>query len=164
MLSNDLKIKAQKIKLVMTDIDGVWTDAKMYYTADGEYMKAFSTYDGMGTYLLHQAGIPTAIVTGENSLPVLARAEKLKLKDVFIGVKDKLLVLDQLLEKYSLQPFEVAYIGDDVNDYEVMQVVGFTASPSNTPAFHILQPDILLERAGGEGAFREFADLILAAR
>lgn len=164
MLSRDLVKKAQKIKLVVTDIDGVWTDAKMYYTKDGEFMKSFSTYDGMATYLLKQAGIPTAIITGENSLPVAARAKKLKLDDVFLGIKDKLEVLEQLLEKYGLQAQEVAYIGDDVNDYTVMQVAGLTASPSTTPVFHILQPDILLERGGGDGAFREFADLILAAR
>ena len=164
MLSAELVARAKKIKLVVTDIDGVWTDAKMYYTADGELMKAFSTYDGMGTYLLKQAGIPTAIISGENSLPVAARAKKLKLEDVFLGIKDKLEVLKQLLDKYDLHADEVAYIGDDVNDYEVMQVAGLTASPSSTPAFHILKPHILLDRAGGDGAFREFADLILSSR
>lgn len=164
MISETLKGKASKIKLVVTDIDGVWTDAKMYYTADGEYMKAFSTYDGMATYLLREAGISTAIITGENSAPVAARAKKLNLEDVFLGIKDKLEVFDKLLNKYGLQPDEVAYIGDDVNDYTVMQVAGLTASPSSTPAFHILKPDILLERAGGDGAFREFADIILASQ
>ena len=164
MISERLRTKARKIKLVITDIDGVWTDAKMYYTADGELMKAFSTYDGMGTYLLHKAGIPTAIVTGENSAPVAARAKKLKLNEVFLGVKDKLVVFEELLDKYNLLPDQVAFIGDDINDYTVMQVAGLTASPSSTPAFHILEPDVLLERAGGDGAFREFADLILAAR
>jgi len=164
MLSKDLLEKARKIKLVVTDIDGVWTDAKMYYTADGEFMKAFSTYDGMATYLLKQVGIPTAIITGEDSPPVAARAKKLKLDDVYIGIKDKLAVLEELLDKYHLSAEQVAYIGDDVNDYTVMQVAGLTASPSSTPAFHILQPDILLDRVGGDGAFREFADLIITAQ
>lgn len=164
MITEALLEKARKIKLVVTDIDGVWTDAKMYYSADGEMMKAFNTYDGMGTYLLHKAGIPTAIITGENSAPVIARAEKLKLKDVYIGVKDKLSVFDELLTKYNLKPDQVAYIGDDINDYSVMQIAGLTASPASTPAFNILKPDVLLDRVGGDGAFREFADLILAAR
>ncbi len=164
MISTVLVEKARKIKLVVTDIDGVWTDAKIYYTNDGEYMKSFSYYDGMGTALLSAAGIPTAIITGENSAPVAARAKKLKIVDVFLGVEDKLEVFESLLEKYKLIPSQVAYIGDDINDYAVMQVAGLTASPSNTPAFHILKPDVLLERAGGDGAFREFADLILAAR
>ena len=73
MISEKLKSKAQRIKLVVTDIDGVWTDAKMYYTKDGEFMKSFSTYDGMATYQLKRAGIPTAIITGEDSAPVAAR-------------------------------------------------------------------------------------------
>jgi len=164
MISAALEAKARKIKLLVTDIDGVWTDAKMYYTADGEYMKSFSTYDGMATYLLKKAGIPTAIITGENSAPVTARAEKLNIEDVFLGVQDKLEVFEALLNKYDLKPEEVAYIGDDLNDYVVMQVAGLTASPASTPAFHILEPDILLDRVGGDGAFREFADIILACQ
>jgi len=164
MISEALQAKARMIKLVVTDIDGVWTDSKMYYTAEGEVMKAFSTYDGMATYLLAQAGIPTAIITGENSAPVAARAEKLKLSDVFLGIHDKLAVFETLLDKYNLKPDQAAYIGDDINDYAVMQVAGFTASPASTPAFHILKPDVLLDRVGGDGAFREFADIILAAQ
>jgi len=159
-----LKTKARKIKLMVTDIDGVWTDAKMYYSGEGEVMKSFSTYDGMATYLLREAGIPTAIITSENSAAVAARGKKLKLEDVFLGIDDKLTVFETLLDKYKLLPEQVAYIGDDVNDYTVMQVAGLTASPSSTPAFNILKPDILLERVGGDGAFREFADIILAAQ
>jgi len=164
MISDQLQSKAKSIKLVVSDIDGVWTDAKIYYTADGEIMKGFSYYDGMATYLLSQAGIKTAIITGENSQPVAQRAKKLKIEDVYLGVHDKLEVFESLMEKYNLQPSEVAYIGDDINDYEPMQVAGLTAAPSNTPAFHILKPDILLNKAGGDGAFREFADLILASQ
>ncbi|MEA3286903.1 MAG: HAD hydrolase-like protein [Candidatus Marinimicrobia bacterium] len=164
MISNELKSKAGKIKLVVTDIDGVWTDAKMYYTGTGEFMKAFSTYDGIATSLLSEAGIPTAIITGEKSPAVAARAKKLKLKDVFLGIDDKLTVFEILLDKYKLTPDQVAYIGDDVNDYTVMQVAGLTASPSSSPAFHLLKPDILLDRVGGDGAFREFADIILASQ
>ncbi|MCF7825302.1 MAG: HAD hydrolase-like protein [Candidatus Marinimicrobia bacterium] len=164
MISEQFQAKARKIKLVVSDIDGVWTDAKIYYTADGELMKAFSYYDGMATYLLTEANIKTAIITGENSQPVAQRAKKLKIEDVFLGVSNKLEVFESLLVKYQLHPSEAAYIGDDINDYEVMQVAGLTAAPSNTPAFHILKPDILLTRAGGDGAFREFADLIIASQ
>ncbi len=164
MITDALVAKARKIKLVVTDIDGVWTDAKMYYGPEGEIMKSFSTYDGMAVYLLDKAGIPTAIITGENSKAVAARAAKLNIKDVFLGIHDKLKVLETLLESYKLKPEEVAYIGDDINDYEVIQVAGLTASPSSSPAFHILKPDILLQRVGGDGAFREFADIILASQ
>jgi len=164
MISDSLREKASRIKLIVTDIDGVWTDAKMYYTTEGELMKAFSTYDGMAVYLLKQAGIPTAIITGENSGPVAARARKLQIEDVHLGISDKLEVFESLLEKYKLSAEEVAFIGDDVNDYSVMQVAGLSAAPSNTPVFHILKPDLLLERSGGEGAFRELADIILASK
>ena len=164
MISEQLREKASKIKLVVTDIDGVWTDARIYYTDSGEFLKAFSYYDGMATAMLTKANIPTAIITGEDSKQVARRAEKLKIQDVFLGAHDKLNVFESLLKKYDLEPEQVAYIGDDINDYEPMQVAGLTAAPSNTPAFHILQPDILLERAGGDGAFREFADIILASQ
>ncbi len=164
MISDALKTKARKIKLVVTDIDGVWTDARIYYSDQGEVMKAFSYYDGMATALLSKVGIKTAIITGENSKPVALRAKKLKIEDVFLGVDDKINVFESLLDKYKLDPSEVAYIGDDLNDYAVMQIAGLTASPANTPAFHILKPDILLQRAGGDGAFREFADLIIASQ
>lgn len=164
MITPSLKNRASQIKLVVTDIDGVWTDARIYYSDAGEVMKAFSYYDGMATELLAKAGIPTAIITSENSKPVALRAKKLNIEDVFLGIKDKLEVFESLLEKYHLDPSQVAYIGDDVNDYSVMQVAGLTASPANTPAFHILKPDILLERSGGDGAFREFADIILASQ
>lgn len=164
MITEALRLKASKIKLVVTDIDGVWTDARIYYSDQGEVMKAFSYYDGMATALLTKVGIPTAIITGENSQPVALRAKKLKLDDVFLGIEDKLEVFESLLKKYNLEPSEVAYIGDDLNDYTVMQVAGLTASPSSSPAFHILKPDILLQRAGGDGAFREFADIIIASQ
>jgi len=164
MISEHLAEKASKIKLVVTDIDGVWTDAKIYYTGTGEFLKAFSYYDGMGTALLTEAGIKTAIITSEKSPQVARRAKKLKIKDVFLGAKDKLEIMEGLLVKYDLKTEEVAYIGDDVNDYSAMQVAGLTAAPANTPAFHILRPDILLNRSGGDGAFREFADLIIASQ
>lgn len=164
MTAEQIQSKARKIKLIVTDIDGVWTDAKMYYSPSGETMKAFSTYDGMAAWLLRKSGIPVVIVTGENSPIVAARAAKLKIEDVHLGIMDKLTVLEGLLDKYKLNAEEVAYIGDDVNDLECMRVVGLTACPANTPVFHLLQPDILLERSGGDGAFREFADIILAAQ
>lgn len=164
MISEELLKKARKIKLVITDIDGVWTDAKIYYSDSGEFMKAFSYYDGMGTALLTKMNIKTAIITSEDSPQVAKRAEKLKIEDVFLGAHDKLEAFESLLTKYNLHPSEVAYIGDDVNDFSPMQVAGLCASPANTPAFHILKPDILLSRSGGDGAFREFADLIIASQ
>ncbi|MCF7802173.1 MAG: HAD family hydrolase [Candidatus Marinimicrobia bacterium] len=163
-MNAEILTKARKIKLIITDIDGVWTDGKIYYSADGELSKGFSYYDGMAVHLLRQAGIQTAIITGEDSPIVAQRAKKLKIEECHLGIHNKLSVFEEILERHKLSPEDVAYIGDDVNDYAPMQVAGLTAAPVNTPAFSQLKPHILLTRRGGEGAFREFADLILLAR
>lgn len=165
-MDTQILVKASRIKLVITDIDGVWTNGRIYYTAEGELMKGFSYYDGMAVYLLGQAGIKTAIITSEDSQIVAQRAKKLKIaeEDVHLGIHDKLAVFEEILERHGLAPDEAAYIGDDVNDFAPMQVAGLTATPANTPVFSQLKPDILLTRKGGDGAFREFADMILLAQ
>ena len=156
--------KARKIKLVGTDIDGVWTDSKMYVTPEGEWMKAFSTYDGMATAMLREKGIIVAILTGENSDVVLSRAEKLKIDEVYVDEHEKLKRLTYLTKKYEISMDEVAFIGDDVNDLEVLNVVGLSAMAGNSPILDQFSPDYVTTRHGGNGAFREFADIILNAR
>jgi YrbI family 3-deoxy-D-manno-octulosonate 8-phosphate phosphatase len=156
--------KARKIKLVGTDIDGVWTDSKMYVTPEGEWMKAFSTYDGMATAMLKEKGIIVAILTGENSDVVLARAEKLKIDEVYVDEHEKLKRLTYLTKKYEISMEEVAFIGDDVNDLEVLDVVGLSAMAGNSPILNQFSPDYVTTRYGGNGAFREFADIILNAQ
>ena len=158
---NKLKEKARKIKLVGTDIDGVWTDSKMYITPDGEWMKAFSTYDGMATAMLRNKGIIVAILTGENSDIVLARAEKLKIEEVYVDEHEKLKRLTYLTKKYEITMDEVAYIGDDVNDLEVLGAVGLSAMAGDSPILDQFSPDYVTTRHGGNGAFREFAEIIL---
>ena len=161
---DNLTEKARKIKLVGTDIDGVWTDSKMYVTPEGEWMKAFSTYDGMGTAMLKDKGIIVAILTGENSDVVLSRAEKLKIDEVYVDEHEKLKRLTYLTKKYEISMDEVAFIGDDVNDLEVLNVVGLSAMAGNSPILDQFSPDYVTTRHGGNGAFREFADIILNAR
>jgi len=161
---DNLTEKARKIKLVGTDIDGVWTDSKMYVTPEGEWMKAFSTYDGMATAMLRNKGIIVAILTGENSDVVLSRAEKLKIDEVYVDEHEKLKRLTYLTKKYEISMDEVAFIGDDVNDLEVLNVVGLSAMAGNSPILDQFSPDYVTTRHGGNGAFREFADIILNAR
>ena len=161
---DNLTKKARKIKLVGTDIDGVWTDSKMYVTPEGEWMKAFSTYDGMATAMLRDKGIIVAILTGENSDVVLSRAEKLKIDEVYVDEHEKLKRLTYLTKKYEISMDEVAFIGDDVNDLEVLGVVGLSAMAGNSPILDQFSPDYVTTRHGGNGAFREFADIILNAR
>ena len=156
--------KASKIKLLGTDIDGVWTDSKMYVTPDGEWMKAFSTYDGMATAMLKEKGIIIAILTGENSDVVIARTEKLQIDEVYVDEHEKLKRLTYLTKKYHINMDEVAYIGDDVNDLEVLKAVGFSALAGNSPIQNQFTPDYVTTRHGGNGAFREFSDIILNAQ
>ena len=160
----NLNEKAKKIKLVGTDIDGVWTDSKMYVTPEGEWMKAFSTYDGMATAMLKEKGIIVAILTGENSDVVISRAEKLQIDEVYVDEHEKLKRLTYLTKKYDITMDEVAYIGDDVNDLEVLKAVGFSALAGNSPIQDQFTPDYVTTRHGGNGAFREFADIILNAQ
>tara|TARA_B100000029_G_scaffold149199_1_gene144460 strand:- start:813 stop:1289 length:477 start_codon:yes stop_codon:yes gene_type:complete len=149
------------IKLVATDIDGVWTDAKMHYTEEGDYIKSFSTYDGMAVQLLREKNIETVIITSENSNIVLQRAKKLKIKNVTIGEKNKLERIKKICSDKKIDLSEVAYIGDDINDIEVLKAVGFSALASNSPIKEKIRVDYITTRKGGDGAFREFVDLIL---
>ena len=153
--------KAKSIKAVATDIDGVWTDSGMYYTSSGEKMKCFSTYDGMGVQLLKEIGIPTIILTSENSEIVLRRAEKLQIDKVYIDEKQKLNRMIKVCQELRISMNEVAYIGDDLNDLELLEQVGLSAMPSNSPILDLFSPDYITEKSGGQGAFREFIDQII---
>ena len=156
--------KSKNIKLIGTDIDGVWTDAKMHYTEDGEYMKSFSTYDGMATALLKNEKIEIAILTSENSQIVKSRAKKLGIKYVYINEKEKLFRIKYLCNRLNITSDEVAYIGDDVNDLEVLRYVGLSAMPCTSPMLDVFNPNYITKREGGNGAFREFSDLIIKYR
>ena len=151
----------KNIKLVATDIDGVWTDAKMHYTENGDFMKSFSTYDGMGVEMLRNKNIETVIMTSENSSIVLRRAEKLKIIEVYIDEKNKLERLKKICSDKAIQLNEVAYIGDDINDIEVLENVGLSALTNNSHIKQQIKVDYITEKKGGDGAFREFAELIL---
>lgn len=148
-------------KLILTDIDGVWTDGGMYYDQTGNEWKKFHTYDSAGVLLAHKFHIPVGIVTGENTKIVERRAQKLKVDFLFQGVSDKLKVVKDLLEQLNLTLKEVAYIGDDIGDVELLKVVGISAAPANAPIYIRDIVDMRLIKKGGEGAFREFVESII---
>lgn len=147
-------------KLIVSDIDGVWTDGSMYYDNQNNELKRFCTYDGAGVRLAQQAGIPVAVITGEKTQIVRRRAEKLKVSYVFQGISDKVCCLRGLLDKLSLNMENVAYIGDDLNDYNVMSLVGLSACPSNAHYMIKRIANWELTLKGGEGVFREFVERI----
>ncbi|MFZ2324936.1 MAG: HAD-IIIA family hydrolase [Ignavibacteriaceae bacterium] len=160
-----LKEKAEKIKVVITDVDGVLTDTGIYYNQDGEAFKRFSIRDGMGIERLRKyAGIETIIITGENSGTVKSRAEKLKITEFYLGVKKKEDLFEIIKKKNGFEEENIAYIGDDSNDYEIMKLVGFTATPNDGMNFIKDIADYVCENKGGYGAFREFAELILSLK
>ena len=123
--------KANNIKLIATDIDGVWTDARMHYTENGEYMKSFSTYDGMATGLVKERNIEIAILTSENSKIVTARAKKLGIKFVYINEKEKLLRIKYLCNRLNINLNQVAYIGDDINDLREILLADYRRGKRN---------------------------------
>lgn len=149
------------IKLFLTDVDGVMTDAGMYYTASGDEFKKFNTHDGMAFNLLRDANIKTGIITTENTEIVARRAAKLKVDYVYqgAGFKGKLAAALEICEKEQISIKEVAYIGDDINCIDLLKEVGIAACPANaTKHVKAIPGIILLQKEGGEGAIREFVD------
>lgn len=152
------------IRLFATDVDGVLTDAGMYYSESGDEWKKFNTHDGMGIKLLQKAGLVTAIITQESTKIVMRRAQKLTIPEVHQGVYDKLAVLKELVARHGFSLDQVAYIGDDVNDLQALGVVGFSAAPADGMPPVLKTVRYVCKKKGGEGAVREVADLILAAQ
>jgi len=158
------KINISKIKVVLTDVDGVLTDGGMYYSNKGDIMKKFHARDGMGVTLLRKKGIDTIIVTKEKTEIVKQWSKKMKIRELFDGIKDKETILDKVCKKYKLTANQVAYIGDDVNDIGLLQIVGFSASPKDAMPMVKRICNYTCKTEGGKGAFRELAELILKNR
>ena len=153
-----------QIRLFATDVDGVLTDAGMYYSETGDEWKKFNTRDGMGIKLLQRVGIITAIVTQERTKLVARRAEKLAIPELHQGVMDKLTVIREMASRHGFSLKQVAYIGDDVNDLEALKAVGFSASPADGLPDILAAVDYVCRKKGGEGAVREIIEMILKAQ
>ena len=151
----------ENIKMLVMDVDGTLTDGKIYYGNDGELFKAFDVRDGYRLVKCEEYGIITAIITGKTSKIVEGRARDLKIKEVHQGVSNKIEVLKTLIEKYSLDKSQGAYIGDDVNDIECMQYCGFSACPADENDEVKNTVDYVCINIGGHGAVRELIDRII---
>jgi 3-deoxy-D-manno-octulosonate 8-phosphate phosphatase (KDO 8-P phosphatase) len=156
--------KAGRIRFLLLDVDGVMTDGTIYIDADGRETKAFNIYDGSGIHLVRKAGVEVGIVTGRQSAIVEFRARELGIAEVHQMILDKIKIYDQLLRKYGLQDFEMAYIGDDVIDLPVLKRVGLSVAVPNAHPDVKEHVDWITRKAGGYGAVREVTDLLLAAR
>lgn len=157
-----LSEKCKKIKLVLTDVDGVLTDGGMYYTAEGDIMKKFHTRDGMGVTLLRKKNIPTIIITKENTKIVKRWASRMKIEKLYDGILKKEEMLDIICKKYRISFDEIAYVGDDVNDVELLRRVGLSIVPHDAVEEAKQISHYICKANGGSGVFREAADLILS--
>ena len=148
------------IKLILTDIDGVWTDGGMYYDQTGNEWKKFHTYDSAGVLFAHQLNIPVGIITGETTEIVKRRAEKLKVDFLYQGVRHKVEVANEICQQLGITLDEVAFIGDDLGDIELLKAVGISGVPASAPAYVRKLGTIQLKKNGGEGVFREFVEAL----
>ena len=153
--------KTKKIKILLTDVDGVLTDGGMYYSNKGDVMKKFHARDGMAISLLKKNGIPTVIVTKEKTMIVKQWAKKMNIKKLYDGVVKKEQVLEKICREFKVKPEEIAFIGDDVNDVKLLEKVGMAAMPNNGVKQLRKICDYRCKSCGGEGALREIIDLIL---
>lgn len=163
-MKKELYKKFKKIKLVLTDVDGVLTDGGMYYTTQGDIMKKFHTRDGMGVTLLRKYNIPTILITKEKTKMVKQWAAKMKVEKLYDGIIKKNMILDKVCNAFNLKSDEIAYIGDDVNDVPLLKVVCLAVTPNDGTKEAKSVSHYICNLKGGEGAFREFADLIISTR
>ena len=159
------------VKLFLTDVDGCMTDGGMYYSANGDELKRFCVYDGMGIVMLRKAGIPCGILTSETTEIVARRARKLGMEYLRMGVgrqvdnvkQTKLEAAQEICNELGITLDDVCFVGDDINDLDLLSHVGTPACPANAMPQVKTLPDIIrLTRHGGDGAIRELGEMILS--
>ena len=150
-----------EIKMLLTDCDGCLTDGGMYYSEKGDELKKFNTRDGMGFALIRERGIVTGIVTSESVDLNRRRAEKLKLDILEAGCKDKVAAVKRICAERGIDLANVAYIGDDINDLEVVKIVGFGCCPADAVPQVREEAKFMTKAKGGKGVIREVVDFIL---
>ena len=152
------------IKLVIFDVDGVLTDGKLYFSAQGDTLKAFNTQDGLGIKMLMSVGIQTAIISGRTSDIVKARAKELGITYLYEGCVNKVTAFEECLKAANLTPEQTAYMGDDINDLPVLRKVALSAAPPNAIAEVLKAVTFITECTGGDGAARELCEFILKSQ
>jgi YrbI family 3-deoxy-D-manno-octulosonate 8-phosphate phosphatase len=155
-----LKERASKIRYFFSDVDGTLTNGTSYYSESGEVLKQFSFIDGTGFYLLTKLDITGGIITGENSPIVLRRAEKLDLNHCFLDVQDKFMYMQHFAREHCISLENIAYIGDDLNDMNLLKNVGLSFCPIDAHNLIKANVDIVCTKNGGYGAFREAVEIL----
>lgn len=160
----ELRSIASKIKLVAFDVDGVMTDGSLTFLEDGREIKTYNAKDGLGVVMLSRAGIITSIITARDNNTVKLRAQMIDIKELYMGQKNKICALQELMEKYNLNYDEVAYMGDDLPDLCVLKEVSLKCCPYDAVEEVKEKCNFVSSKKGGKGAVRELCDFILEAK
>ena len=160
----ELLLKAQDVRVVFFDVDGVLTDGGLYFSGEGEVLKRFHTLDGHGLKMLQKAGITPAVVTGRDSPALRLRLRNLGVTHARFGTEDKVPAAESILAELELGWGQAAAMGDDWPDLPVLQRSAFACAPANAHDEALAMADWVTPRAGGDGAVRQLCDLLLAAR
>ncbi len=156
--------KAQKVKMILLDVDGVLTDGSIIYSSNCGEIKVFNAQDGYGIVRAIELGLKVGIITGRESEIIKKRASELGVQELIQNAIDKVKPFQNLLSKYNLKPDEFCYIGDDILDIPLLKIVGFSAAPANARSEVKRIVDYVASASGGNGAVREIIDFILKAQ
>ncbi|THB76644.1 MAG: hypothetical protein D6B25_09340 [Desulfobulbaceae bacterium] len=156
--------KAEPVKLLLLDVDGVLTDGSLIYSEDGIESKAFNTQDGLGIRLVQKAEVEVGIITARSSKLVARRASELNITHLMQGVSKKFEAYKELLHKRNLKPYQVCYMGDDWIDLPILTKVGFATCPANSVTEVQEHCHFVTARSGGSGAVREVCDILLKSK
>jgi 3-deoxy-D-manno-octulosonate 8-phosphate phosphatase (KDO 8-P phosphatase) len=156
--------KAARLVLMGFDVDGVLTDGTLYFSSQGDEIKAFSSLDGHGIKMLQRAGVEVAIISGRSSRALELRAQNLGVKELHMGVEDKRALLAELAAKRGIELAQTGYMGDDVVDLPILRACGFSASVADAHGEVLARVDYVATKGGGRGAVREVCDLIIRAQ
>lgn len=160
----ELKAIANKIKLVAFDVDGVMTDGTLTFDENGIEYKSYNVKDGLGVIMLSRSGIIPAIITARNNGTVVHRARVLGITELYQGQKNKIVALDEIMEKHKLSYEEVAYMGDDLPDLCILEKVGLPCCPADAVEEVIAVSKFIATKGGGKGAVRELTNFILKSK
>jgi 3-deoxy-D-manno-octulosonate 8-phosphate phosphatase (KDO 8-P phosphatase) len=158
------RARARRIRMILTDVDGTLTDGLLSILPDGEEIKAYHVKDGLAVLLAQIAGFQLGIITGKRSKGLEKRAERLKITELHQGVINKIPVFEDILARHGLRPEEVAYIGDDLGDLEVLRRAGLAGAVADAHPAVRKAAHFVCRTAGGHGAYREFVEFIITAQ
>ncbi len=164
MITEELKARFKKIKLLLLDVDGVLTDGRIIYDSRGRDSKFFDVHDGLGVFVLHKSGIKTILITAKSSKTIKPRAKDMRVTEVFADIFPKTAVLERILKKYNVSLDEICFMGDDLVDLSLMRKVGLPVAVANASSEIKEAAIFITNRSGGRGAVREVAELILKSQ